>query len=441
MFEYFLKRTFIVMLFSVFGFLAKAQQIHFVYIQTENAQPFYVKLDQKIISSSAAGYVILSKLTDGVYEFNIGYPKNEFPEKKFKIIMANRNEGFLLKNFGEKGWGLFNLESFEVAMGMGADSPDTASKTVANDAFSRMLANVVKDSSILQKNVPPKNYQPSGKVDSSVATAPSLEKVVIEPTVRLISEENNNGLKLIYVDKNQNDIDTIQIYIPLEKVNTLPDSAGKNIVQKTKMPQVSKEGSTSGADVSTKSEDSGTNVTNPQPVFLNQISTIQKEDTEKINKNKIVQKAAPDTLMNRATETIIQPALIRPDSTAGIKNQPEDTAKGKIVVLPRKNSSSNINSDCKAFANYEDFFKLRKKMATLDSDDEMISTAKKFLKSKCFNTDQVKNLSFLFLTDKGRYMFFDMAYAYTSDSGLYFTLQSQLTDPYYINRFKAMIRR
>src|ERR1039458_5556584 len=127
MFEYFLKRTFAVMLFSVFGFLAKAQQIHFVYIQTENAQPFYVKLDQKIISSSAAGYVILSKLTDGVYEFNIGYPKNEFPEKKFKIIMANRNEGFLLKNFGEKGWGLFNLESFEVAMGMGADSPDTAS--------------------------------------------------------------------------------------------------------------------------------------------------------------------------------------------------------------------------------------------------------------------------------------------------------------------------
>jgi hypothetical protein len=289
--------------------------------------------------------------------------------------------------------------------------------------------------------VPPKNYQPSGKVDSSVATAPSLEKVVIEPTVRLISEENNNGLKLIYVDKNQNDIDTIQIYIPLEKVNTLPDSAGKNIVQKTKMPQVSKEGSTSDADVSTKSEDSGTNVTNPQPVFLNQISTIQKEDTEKINKNKIVQKAAPDTLMNRATETIIQPALIRPDSTAGIKNQPEDTAKGKIVVLPRKNSSSNINSDCRAFANYEDFFKLRKKMATLDSDDEMISTAKKVLKSKCFNTDQVKNLSFLFLTDKGRYMFFDMAYAYTSDSGLYFTLQSQLTDPYYINRFKAMIRR
>jgi hypothetical protein len=441
MFDYFLKRTFAVMLFSVFAFLAKAQQIHFVYIQTENAQPFYVKLDQKIISSSLAGYVILSKLTDGEYEFKIGFPKNEFPEEKFKIRMANKNEGFLLKNFSEKGWGLFNIESFEVAMGTGANSPDTASKTLANDAFSRMLANVVKDSSILQKNVPPKNYQASGKVDSSVATIRSLEKVAIEPTVRLISEENNNGLKLIYVDKNQNGIDTIQIYIPLEKENALPDSAGKNIVQRTISPQVSKQDATSRVDVSTKSEDSSTNVTNRQPVFLNQISTIQKEDTEKINKNRIGQKASPDTLLNTATGPIIQPALIRPDSTAGIKNQPGDTARGKIAVLPGKNSSSNINSDCRAFANYDDFFKLRKKMATLNSDDEMISTAKKVFKSKCFNTDQVKNLSFLFLTDKGRYMFFDMAYAYTSDTGKYYTLQSQLTDPYYINRFKAMIRR
>jgi hypothetical protein len=441
MFIYFLKRALAFTLFSVFAFIANAQQIHFVYIQTESAQPFYVRLYQKIISSSVAGYVILSKLTDGEYEFNIGFPKNEFPEEKFKISMANKDEGFLLKNFGEKGWGLFNLESFEVAMGIGANNPDTVTKSLANDAFSRMLANVVKDSSILQKNIPPKNYQASDKIDSAVATTPPLEKVVIEPTVRLISEENNNGLKLIYVDKDKNDIDTIQVYIPLENINAISDSVGKNIVQKTIIPQVSKEDSASSVNVLPKSEESGTNVTSSPPVFLNQISTIQKEDTEKISKSKIVRKAAADSTMNRAKEPIFHPAFTRPDSTSVKKNQPEDTLKSKILVLPEKNSSSNINSDCKAFANYEDFFKLRKKMATLNSDDQMISAAKKVFKSKCFITDQIKNLSFLFLTDKGRYMFFDMAYAYTSDSGLYYTLQSQLTDPYYINRFKAMIRK
>ena len=438
MFVFFLKRSFAITLFSVFGFLAKAQQIHFVYIQTDNEQPFYVKLDQKIISSSVAGYVILSKLIDGEYEINIGFLKNEYPEEKYKIKIANKNEGFLLKNFGEKGWGLFNLETFKIAMGNGINSPDTSSKILANDAFSRMLANVVKDSSILQKNVPSEKNEVPAKVDSVVIAVSSTEKAVAESTVKLISKENNNGLKMVYIDKNQNGIDTIQIYIPPEKVGVSPDTVGENIAQNFIIAGVSREDSL--ADVSPKSLVPVTNF-DSHPVFLNQLSTVQKVDSEKIDKNKILQKPEKYTIMNQETEPIIQPSSVAPDSIAANKNQQKDTANGKAVVLPEINSSSNINSDCKVTARSEDFFKLRKKMAGLNSDDQMISTAKKAFRSKCFNTDQIKNLSFLFLTDKGRYRFFDLTYPFTSDSGLFYTLQSQLTDPYYINRFKAMIRK
>ena len=84
--------------------------------------------------------------------------------------------------------------------------------------------------------------------------------------------------------------------------------------------------------------------------------------------------------------------------------------------------------------------KLRKKMASENKDDNMIGVAKKAFKSNCFSTEQIKNLSVLFLKDDGRYRFFDAAYPFVYDSQNFNTLQMQLTDEYLINRFKAMIR-
>jgi hypothetical protein len=80
-------------------------------------------------------------------------------------------------------------------------------------------------------------------------------------------------------------------------------------------------------------------------------------------------------------------------------------------------------------------------MAAESNAEGMIKVAKKYFKTKCFSTDQIKDLSYLFLNDEGRYKFFDAAYAHTSDSDQYQVLESQLTDEYYLNRFKAMIRK
>ena len=105
MFNTTLRRLITVFFMLGCGFFVNAQQVHFVYLQTENGQPFYVKLDNKVVSSSSAGYLILPKLVDGDYKLSIGFPKKEFPEEDFKIVVDEKNEGFLLKNFGEKGWG------------------------------------------------------------------------------------------------------------------------------------------------------------------------------------------------------------------------------------------------------------------------------------------------------------------------------------------------
>jgi hypothetical protein len=70
----------------------------------------------------------------------------------------------------------------------------------------------------------------------------------------------------------------------------------------------------------------------------------------------------------------------------------------------------------------------------------MIAEAKKVFRSKCFSTQQIRNLGALFLTDEGRYKFFDAAYNFVSDAVNFPSLQSELKEEYYINRFKAMLR-
>src|SRR4051812_33180583 len=103
--------------FSFIIFLgSQAQQNHFIYIQTENKQPFYIKLDKQLYSSNASGYIILPKLKNGTYDLAIGFPKSEWPEQKMTCSIDNKDIGFLLKNFGDKGWGLFNMQTMDITM-------------------------------------------------------------------------------------------------------------------------------------------------------------------------------------------------------------------------------------------------------------------------------------------------------------------------------------
>ena len=140
--------------------------------------------------------------------------------------------------------------------------------------------------------------------------------------------------------------------------------------------------------------------------------------------------------------------LIQPDTKKATPVQSNQEEK-KFLDIPPVDSvaidkgttqkAAVKSNNCKAVAVEDDFFKLRKKMASANSDDAMITDAKKTFKTKCFSTTQVRNLSTLFLTDESKYKFFDAAYQYVSDLENFSTLQSALKDEYFINRFKAMI--
>ena len=451
-----LKRLLLFLFIVNSSLFVNAQQVHFIYLQTENGQPFYVKMDKQVVSSSAAGYLIIPKLTDGNYKLSVGFPKKEFPEEDFQIVVDKKNEGFLLKNFGEKGWGLFNMQSFGIVMGGGTNAPDTVSKNLQSDPFSKMLANVVKDSSILQRNEPKeepiKQIVSEAKTDSVVAVV-EPQPVLLSPAKRLLSEKNSDGMEMVYIDSVNNGNDTIRIFIPKENVTPKTGIAltEKPVESQHKDATIINDSSSSKEHAATmdsisikdnasiNNSEKDTNISSDTtasvpPLVSQNKNPAENKDSDLVKKDEEIKQQAEEVKPP-------SPSLIQQDSTTKEDIKPAETKNASLVVLPEVVKSSTTNSDCKAFADNEDFLKLRKKMASESSEDNMIKIAKKAFHSRCFSTEQIKNLSFLFLTNEGKYKFFDEAYAFVSDSNQYITLQSQLTDSYYINRFKAMIHK
>jgi hypothetical protein len=350
-----IKKIILQIIFLFLAFNSFAQQNHYIYIQTENKQPFFVKQDKKVLSSSSTGYLIIPKLQDGDHTFSIGFPKNEWPQQNVTISIQKKDLGFLLKNFNEKGWGLFNMQTLQVTS-LGSNTPSQP--------------DVAKE----QPKEQPKQIQEK-IIEQPKATETKPIQTNSNSITKLSAINKPDGKELIYLDNNNGVIDTVKIFI-------------KDEISKTEI------------------------ISNP----------IIQPKTEEIKKDEI--------LNNEPSRN--KPAL------PVVENKPApkiEAPKDNAQLSPIKSSPNG----CKNFASDEDFIKLRAKMANSTSDDEMLYKAHIFFTKKCFTTKQIDLLSTLFLSDGGKYKFFDDAFQYVSDPQNFGQLQKNLTETYYIKRFKTLI--
>lgn len=91
------------------------QQDYFIYLQSDNNQPFYIRIHDTVYSSSASGYIILTKLPDSTAPVTIGFAGSVFPEQQFNIPVNHKDAGYVLRNT-DRGWALTNLQSQAVIM-------------------------------------------------------------------------------------------------------------------------------------------------------------------------------------------------------------------------------------------------------------------------------------------------------------------------------------
>ena len=432
----------LILFFLLFFSAVKSQQNYFIYIQTENKQPFYVKLENKVYSATGTGYILLSKLKEGAYDMAMGFPKSEWPEQYIRCTIENKDVGYLLKNFGEKGWGLFNLQTLDVAMAAGKEKKIIAKVETKSDEFSNLLSDVVNDPSI--KQIEPvketaklptvkeiKKEEPQVSTDAALTintdTISSGNAKVSSIIKRTLLNKNTEGTEMVYTATSNGITDTVIVFIPYIKTITeqqqkiVPVAESVNASEIIVAEKSVKESSTANVDITTPD-----------------VNVVQVIKEEKKEERKFIENNLPDT----PTQAIKKPVAGKESVITEIKKDKESTqetpSENKPAAINQK--SPMINSDCKNFATEDDFMKLRKKMVGEESDDEMIAVGKKLFKTKCFTVEQIKNLSVLFLKDAGKYAFFDMTYPFVSDSHNFISLQSQLSETYYITRFQVMIR-
>ncbi len=101
------------LLISTFAKVQGQQKQHYyVYIQSEKGQPFYVKHNGDVLSSTERGYIIIPKLGNGTVPITVGFPGNQAPEQHFDLKISAKDQGFLLKKATANAYTLYNLQSF-----------------------------------------------------------------------------------------------------------------------------------------------------------------------------------------------------------------------------------------------------------------------------------------------------------------------------------------
>ncbi len=146
---FFLKFHILGLLIFLLSSVVSAQNLKFIYIQSDNKQPFYVKVDDKLLNSSEGGYLIISRLLAGTYSIKIGFTENESQEMNLSVKVSESNIGFLLKNGGDKGWTMTNLQTMQpVVIKKQVVSVKGDEGFSSGDEFAKILAEVVNEPSI-----------------------------------------------------------------------------------------------------------------------------------------------------------------------------------------------------------------------------------------------------------------------------------------------------
>jgi hypothetical protein len=462
------QRGLILGLMFAFCVAVKAQNSYFVYLQNEGQQPFTVTVNKTILNSSGIGYVILPRLQDSTYSIRIGLQSNATP-LDFDLVLNASDQGYLIKDFGDKGWGLFNLHTLTVQMAgvekkkreaaqaqaqaalrlkqqQEADSLAAAatvaaeqlllkqradSLAVVDAATAQAAADSLATSAAQQKVVPP--------ADSAIATPLSDSLIDSKTVITHYGKDSTRQIAIDSVETHKKEVGTMPDTAVVSKHDSLrpiPDSA---LV--TQQP----------ADSSSKTLQAGhwadTAVTTTVVTDTLKIGTVEPKglplgnakflDIELGIDSAVVGAVAPAG--DAKAEKTSKPSTPKNSGAAITSNNAYTTIVSPPMLVPSADSLAVAR--CKNIAEEKDFFTLRRKMAAEDNNAEaMIAAAKKAYKSKCFTTLQVGNLAVLFLTDADKYAFLDASYPFVSDRWQFAELGNMLNDAYYKNRFKAMLQ-
>ena len=436
-----------------------AQKVYYTYFESENKQAFYVKMGDHVFTSNSTGFLTISNLTDSTYQVSLGFPNSSLISR-FNITINAKDRGFLLKNLDNQ-LVLFDLETLSIIKPI----PDpTRSHTTLDkryDEFTTLLSRAANDTSLLyvqvadKQEVVEKKEVPVKKEEKPVVnTNPPKNENAKDTTAITFNEPKKTVENNTFRDSIRRD-SSIAILTPKEK---LPVKDTTAIIKKDTAVTIAQRPAETipGVKINQQSIDSAKN---KEAIVFTRSNVVKHSESS-------TSEGFGLTFFDNYSEGIDTIKLVIPNPKYQLKLSDESQdSKGFLDIQPKTSDSqtkkeikSKVATDtvqvakhndqaiikrvrptCEHKADNNDFLKLRRYMAAKENDETMITEAKKYFRNKCFTTEQIKNLSALFLTAAGKYEFFDAAYQHVSDQESYGGLQSEIKDDYYSRRFKALI--
>jgi hypothetical protein len=448
--------VFIIILFSSVLSL-NAQKVYYTYFESENKQAFYVKMGDNVFTSNSSGFLTISNLTDSTYHVSVGFP-NTALISRFNITINTKDRGFLIKTLDNQLI-LFDLVTLNIIKPV----PDpTKSHTLLdkrNDEFTTLLSRAANDTSLLYVQVAEKQEV----VEKKETPVKKEEKPIVNTNPPKVEQDKDTNTITFNEPKKSTDNTALKEILKKDSSTTTASIKDKQLLKDT----ASIKSDTAIAIVKRPMETIPEIKTDQQV-----IDSVKNKDAIVYTRSKVVKHSESSTSegfgliffdnYSDGTDTIrltipnpkyqfklsddtpdtkefldVRPRSVDSQNKKEIKNKAADSTQ--IAKQSDQAIIKRIKPACEHKADNNDFMKLRRYMAAKENDEAMISEAKKYFRNRCFTTEQIKNLSALFLTAAGKYEFFNAAYQHVSDQELFASLQTEIKDDYYSKRFKALI--
>ena len=344
------------------GVVSSSKAQHYFFIEADNQQAFYIKKNDSIYSSSANGFLIIPRNTEKTFTITVGFPMNKFPEVQFKLDEMDRDKGFQLKNFQEKGWGLFDRSSLLVIMQSATEVKVVENKVnkpqLEGGDFANMLSEVTDDKTLLAK----------GKTVLKAAPKNADSKLLSKPV----------------------------------KPASKPEAKPNQLVQ-----------TTTSAASQVKPE---IKPNQSAQLITNTITKVKVDSSEKgMLSIKYIDKSAEGKadVVDLKIEVPISQVAQSNTETADLFNKQK---QNELTNLQKKDDSSKLNTQSLGLqspsictfskASEKDIKNIQRKLLGYVKGEDQVDFAEKGYKNKCFTTNQTMEISWFLLNEDMRLAFF-----------------------------------
>jgi hypothetical protein len=396
---------FMVFLLTGFSCTARAQQVgNLILIDAENKEAFSVRIGDEFYTSSRHGHLVLPHLKDTVYRLNLRFPRKNLAEQVFPVTVHNKDLGFILKG-ADSSWILYNWQSRQTIHPVSEhDSSRILELGVKrDDGFSRLMAAVVNDTSVMYNTYTGKGF---GR-DSAVSNQPPAAS-------RVPSAKSRDSL--VAVNDQRPTANGQQ-----------PTANGQPPTANDQRPTANGQRPTANGQRPTANGQRPT--TNGQrPTALPGIQKI-REVSLKISRKMVFLDKGQDG----QTDTITLFVYFENTDPQLVKQA------GRLPVTGQK--AKPVPVACTQLATDGDLESLRTAILEANTDKQKIAAASGVFALKCFSVSQVRLLAALFVSDKSKYNLMDAALGHITDRDHFRELADMYTDRNFQKKFLVMAEK